>query len=921
MRIVHAALGLVTLLSLFAAAHAAPAMTVGRLRCEYLENPLGIDVVPPRLSWLVQSDRRGARQTACQILVASSPDLLGADTADLWDSGKVVSDETVLVPYGGKRLGSRAACWWKVRAWDESDQPTAWGEPAQWTMGLLQPADWSAKWIGYAYSAEMAAKSRDRHDFQTAENRVSPCFSLMKGEPAGPLFRREFKLDSKPVRATAYVAAMGYCDLHINGEKIGEGVCGPNVSDYNKRAYYVTHDVTGALRRGDNCIGVALGRGWYCPGFPGVMHPGPIGRVQVEVEFEGGKTITVGSDGTWRAQLGPITAIDRVNNSNLDGERYDARAECIGWATPGFKSDWTDKAVVVQPPTPVVCAAMLDSNRIVEEVAAVDVTKTGPGEYLFDMGRNVTAMFRLRLHGEPGKPVRMKFIERFEKSGEPVHWDQQAEYMPATSGAETFQNRFNYHAFRYVRVSGLRREPKPGDAKALFVQTPLDVRGTFACSNDLFNRIYDTTMYTFRCVTSGGVSVDCPHRERLGYGGDGQITSRTALYAFDLGAMYTKWLGNWRDVQNAATGELPNIAPYPHGAGGGPTWGAICVMLPWDMYLHYGDRRVLRDNYPMMKRYVEFLESKAVDGLLRPYGHPDYGFIGDWVAPDHDQGVGPWSSELSRTFFNNCFYAYICEHTGKVAGVLGEPQDAESYARKAEEIRRTTHGAFFNAGQNTYADGGQANLAFALLSGVTPADLRPAVTKSLETEIVEKSGGHIGTGMHGSMFLLRLLNVVGRDDLAALIMNQKTYPGWGYMLEQGATTFWERWEGEKSQIHSTLLAAGEWFPRVIGGIRPDESGPGFRRVIIDPRPVGGVTWAKATYDTVRGLVESEWRIENGKLTLKVHVPPNTTALVRVPGANVSSRQTEPRLVKKMENFAEFEIPSGEYVFDSAEIGS
>ena len=892
MAFLRTVLGLVTFFSFLAAAHAAPAMTVDRLRCEYLEDPLGIDVVEPRLSWLLECDRRGARQTAYQILVASSPDLLNRDTGDLWDSGKVASDETVLIPYDGKPLGSRVACWWKVRAWDESDAPTPWSEPARWTMGLLQPSDWSAKWIGYPYPAEM------------------------KEEPPAPLFRAEFDLDSKPIRATAYVAIMGYGDLHINGEKIGEAVCGPNVCDYNKRAYCVAHDVTGSLRRGGNCMGVALGRGWYCPGFPGVTHPGPVARVQLEVEFEGGKTIAIGSDSSWGAHLGPVTAIGRVKDSNIDGERYDARAECTGWDIPGFKSNWTEKAVVVEPPVPVVSAAMLDSNRIVEEVAAVDVKKTAPGEYLFDMGRNVTAMFRLRLHGEPGKPVRMKFIERFEKSGEPVYWDQQAEYIPATDGAETFQNRFNYHAFRYVKVTGLRREPKVGDATALFVQTPFDVRGSFECSNDLFNRIYDTTLYTLRCVTSGGVSVDCPHRERLGYGGDGQITTRTALYAFDLGAMYTKWLGNWRDVQDAATGELPNIAPYPHGAGGGPTWGAISVMLPWDMHLHYGDARVLRDNYPMMKRYVEFLDSKAVDGLLRPYGHPDYGFIGDWVAPDRDQGVGPWSSELSRTFFNNCFYAYICEHMSKVATVLGEPQDAELYEHKAEEIRRATHGTFFNAAQNTYADGGQANLAFALLSGVTQEDLRSSVMKSLETEIVEKSGGHIGTGMHGSMFLLRLLNTAGCDDLAGLIMNQKTYPGWGYMLEQGATTFWERWEGEKSQIHSTLLAAGEWFPRVIGGIRPDESGPGFRRVVIDPRPVGGVTWAKTTYDTVRGPVASEWRIQDGKLTLKVHVPANTTALVRVPGANATTKQTEPRLVQQLEGCTEFEAPSGDYEFNA-----
>lgn len=890
MRLFLFTLGVLVFLSFFAAAHAAPGMTVDRLRCEYLQDPLGIDVVEPRLSWIVTSDRRGARQTAYQILVASSPELLSNDQGDLWDSGRVASDDTVLVPYAGAPLESRAACFWKVQVWDEADRPTGWSKPAKWTMGLLQQSDWAAKWIGYPYP------------------------DGMKDEVPAPLFRKPFNLEAEPVRATAYVAVQGYGDLHINGRKIGEGVCGPNVSDFNKRAYYITHDVSGALNKGANCLGVALGRGWYCPGFPGVVHPGPIARVQLEIELSDGRTVTVGSDDTWTAHFGPVTAIGRVNASNLDGERYDARAECPGWDTAAFADEWPETAVVVDPPAENLCAAMLPSNRVVEEVVPAEVEKTGPGEYRFDMGRNVVAMLRLRLRGEPGKPVRMRLVERYEKSGKPVWWDQQAEYIPATDGVETFQNRFNYHAFRYVEVTGLSRPPKRTDARALFVQTPLDRRGEFECSNGLFNDIYGMTLYTFRCVTSGGVSVDCPHRERLGYGGDGQITSKTALYAFDLGPMYTKWLGNFRDVQNLETGELPNIAPSPHGAGGGPTWGAISVMLPWDMYLHYGDARVLRVNYPMMKRYVRFLDSKAPDGLLRPYGHENYGFIGDWVTPDHDQGVGPWCSEVSRTFFNNCFYARICEYMSKAAAALGENRDAEIYAEKAEKIRRATHEEFFHDETNSYADGGQSNLAFALLSGVAPATLQREIMKSLETEIVDKSGGHIGTGMHGSMFLLRLLNKAGRDDLAALIMNQTTYPGWGYMLKQGATTFWERWEGERSQIHSTLLAAGEWFPRAVGGIKPDPAAPGFRRTIIDPRIVDTVTWAKTSYDTVRGEVETSWRIDGDKLNLDVRIPANTTALVRVPGDDAKAKQEQARLVRKLKDRSEFEIPSGAYTF-------
>lgn len=879
------------------------ALTPVQLRCEYLENPLGIDVPQPRLSWQVVSDQRGQRQTAYQILVAGSRDALDAGKGDLWDTGKVASPETIQIPYQGTALASRISCFWKLRVWDAADNPSAWSAPAFWSMGLLTPADWEAKWIG------QPADTFPKH-----------------GEAPGPMFRKGFLLDGVPVRATVYVAAMGYYELHVNGQRIGDDVCSPPVSDYNKRAYYLAYDVTSAVAKGENCLGVWLGRGWYCPEFPGVTHPGPIARVQLEITLENGDVFRVCTDDTWKMHAGPVTALGNTRGGNLDGEKYDARAEIPGWDAPGLDdSAWSPVAPVAVPDI-ALCAPMMELNRITETIVPVALTELAPNEYLYDMGRNLTGMLEMRVQGKAGFPIRMALIERKDaKSGEWVDFDQAAVYIPRTEGEETFRNRFNYHAFRYVKVSGLTRPPKLEDAKALFVRTNYAERGAFKCSNELFNRIYDTTLYTFQCVCAGGDTVDCPHRERLGYGGDSQITSRTALYACGLGGLYTKWLGNWRDVQDPGTGFLPNIAPSPHGAGGGPTWGAISVFLPWDLYLHYGDLRVLRDNFVMMKQYVAFLDSKSENGLLKPYGSPEYGFLGDWVAPGHDQGFGPWSPEEWRTFFNNCFYAYIAAQVSKTAEVIGEPQDAVRYAEQAERIRKATHERYFKPEQNSYVDGGQAYLAIALLSGVTPESLRAAVAKNLEKAIVETNAGHLDVGMHGSMFLLRCLNELGRDDLAFLIMNQKTYPGWGYMLEQGATTFWERWDGECSQIHSTLLAAGEWFPRVLGGIKPDAAQPGFKRVILDPRPVGDVNWADTRYDTIRGPVESNWRIENGRFKWNVAIPANTTGLLRLP-ARAETAITESgqplgdaagiRLLKHGDHTAELEIPSGKYAFES-----
>jgi alpha-L-rhamnosidase len=889
------------LLAMQATAQSTTGLTVDRLRCEYLADPLGIDVREPRLGWIVASDERGNRQTAYQILVAASRETLDADKGDLWDTGKVVSDETVLITYAGTPLVSRTACFWKVRAWDRDDNVSPWSAAASWTMGLLEPEDWSAKWIGQA--AETYSKSVDA--------------------PA-PLFRTTFNLDARPVQAKVYVAAMGYYELHINGKAIGDDVCSPPVSDYNKRAYYLSYDVTEELKFGANCLGVWLGRGWYCAEFPGVTHPGPIARVQLEVTLDNGNVIRIGTDETWKVHPGPVKALGNVRKGNLDGERYDAQAEVPGWDTTALEDAGWEKAMAVAVPKAVLCAMMMEPNRITETIPAVQITKKGGDGYLVDFGRNLTGMIEFHLKGVPGEAVRMQFIERWdEKEKEWVDFGQRDEYLPRSKGEEVFRNRFNYHAFRYVLVSGLAAAPKPEDIKALFVRTDYAARGTFECSNELLNNIYKTTMYTFDCVTAGGVSVDCPHRERLGYGGDGQITSKTALYAFDLGALYTKWLGNFRDVQDPATGELPNIAPYPHGAGGGPTWGAISVLLPWDMYLHYGDRRVLQENYAMMKQYVAFLDSKSEGGLLKPYGHEHYGFIGDWVAPGRDQGDGRWSPEEWRTFFNNCFCAYIADHVAKVASVLGEQQDADRYAGQADAIRRATHERWFKPETNSYVDGGQAYLSFALLSGVVPADLRPAVMKNLEKTIVETNSGHIDTGMHGSMFLLRCLNEAGRDDLIYLMTNQKTYPGWGFMLEQGGTTIWERWDGERSRIHSTLLAGGEWFPRGLCGIKPDPEMPGFKRIILDPRPVDGVTWAKASYDTIRGVVKSEWRQDDKKLEFSIAIPANTTALLRIPVADPKSitegalpvaEAQNVRLVKHESGMAEIALDSGEFRF-------
>ncbi len=878
---------------------ASSTMQVEKLQCEYRVDPLGIDIVNPRLSWALSSKQRAQKQHAFQILVASTAEGLAQDKGDLWDSGKQVSDQTAQVVYAGKALAARQACYWKVRVWDSADQASDWSAPAYWSVGLLDESDWQAQWIG--------------QDLSTASE---------KREPALPWLRNEFALSAKPVRATAYVAAMGYYELYLDGNKVDDHLLSPAVSDYRKRAYYITHDVTEYVKAGKNCVGLWLGRGWYYYGYPGVTHRGPIVRAQIEVELDNGETVVIGTDENWKTHASPLKMIGKGFAAKT-GERYDARDEIPGWNRPDLDdAEWTN-AVVLEPPVERLVAQRVEPNRLQDEIKPVSIKELEDGKYMVDMGRNFTGWLELHLTSHRGKHVNIQYIEDFLDDGEWQDFGQRDTYIPATDKEEVFRSRFNYHAFQYVCVSGLEKKPELSDFRGWLVNTDFPQAGTFSCSNDLLTRIYETVVWTYRCVTMGGYAVDCPQRERLGYGGDGQVTMETGLYAFQPAAMYTKWLANWRDTQNP-NGSMPNIAPDTHGAGGGPTWGAICVLLPWQLYLHYADTRVLADCYPMMQQYLSYLDSLCKNDIMQPIGHPAYGFIGDWVAPGRDQEP-PWSKEEWRIFFNTTFYAYLLQETARVAEVIEKGADAARYRARADEINKAAHAAYFNADTQTYSNGEQPYLAFPLLTDMPPADQRDAIVKNLEHAITVTKQGHLNAGMHGIYFLLKCLNQIGRDDLIFTMTNKKTYPGWGYMLEQGATTIWERWNGKHSRSHSTLLAIGSWFPAGIGGIQPDPRQPGFQHILIQPRIVGDLTWAKASHESLHGLITTQWRREDGKLSLEVSIPANTTATVVFPTTNAgeTTESGKPvaqaqgvRFLSQDSGVARYEIGSGSYHFQT-----
>lgn len=871
-------------------------LKVEDLRCEYLSNPLGIDVEKPRLGWRFESDERGQIQTAYRILVADGETELAQDHGNLWDSGKVVSDRSIQVPYGGKTLDSSERCWWKVQVWDKDGKPSAWSKPATWSIGLLNPDDWSAKWIG---------------------------ISEPDGKGEFPRLRKLFVLDQLPVDARAYVNSLGYHELYINGKKVGDDVLSPAVSQLSHRSFYLTHDVTAYLRKGTNCIGLSLGRGWCLTGvqgYAGIQHPeGPVARVQLDVSVKNGKDIRIVTDETWKANPSPFA---RTSDSPW-ALRFDARKEQRGWNTADFKDrDWTPASVCNIAPHNV-SAQMVEPNRVIRIIEPVCIDPRGKDIWLVDMGTNLTGWLRLRLPvGQTaGQKIIVDYGDHLGPEGQPVGHGDRDEYIASGNGDELLENRLSYQAFRYVTITGLATAPKKEDVEACLIRTAYESGSTFACSNPRLTAIHNMVAYTLQCITLGGYMVDCPHYERLGYGGDGQASVESALMLYGMGPLYRSWLAAWRDCQEP-DGDLPHTAPSYY-AGGGPFWPAFVIAASWYVYQQYDDRQVLEDNYPVMQKWLGFVEEHSKNGdLLNTWPNTTRRnwYLGDWATPTGvDQTDGP-----TVKFVNNCVRVYCYDLMSRIAAALEKKDDAARYRAKADSLRSSVHAAFYSPTTKTYLTGGQIELAFPLLTGVTPDDRRADILGKLEQDILEKRNGHLAVGLVGVPILVKSLMRADRNDLIFTFVNQEDYPGWGHMLKQGATTTWEHWNGERSHIHNTYNSIGMWFYQGLAGIRPDPMSPGFKHIILRPAIVGDLTWVKAKYKSIHGTIISEWKIDNDRFLLHVEIPANTTATVYVPTSDPAAvteggrpAATSPGVTsggKADGAVAVFQVQSGRYEF-------
>lgn len=871
----------------------APSMKPVELRVEYLQNPGGIDVTTPRLGWLLEatdSTAFGQWQTAFQILVASSEKQLANGEGDIWDSGWVDSDETQHVPYGGQPLLSDRAYHWKVRVKDENGVASRWSIPARWTTGLFDPQEWQASWIG----------SGELYDRSAPDNNVRD-----------PWFRKTFELSKQPGKATIFIASVGYHELYVNGLRIGEEVLAPAVTDHTKRARYVAYDIADKLHSGTNVIALWLGTAWSI--FPPyILHEDrpltPIVIAQAEiydVPFPAADALpmaTITTDTSWKTHPSPNRLLGKWDFRNMGGEIWDARLHVQEWNTAACdESVWAQATEYA--PRLALSAQLVEGNRLFDEIRPVGIETRADGSYRVDMGVNFAGWTAIRVNGGEGDTVRFFYSEREQDD---MTFNLHSAYVIGSDGTGVFRNRFNYSSGRWITIQGLSAAPKVDDIRGWMVRTDYAEAARFESSDTLQNWIYDRVRWTFENLSLGGFVVDCPQRERMGYGGDAHATSETGMFNYQLGAFYTKWMQDWRDVQGTepmvgdmldtsharktvTSGRLFNNGILPHTAptywgGGGPAWGGIVVTLPWFMYQHYGDKRVLEENFGLIDAWLAFLESNTQDNLLQRFGG-QWDFLGDWLWPNAT-AEGMNNDAPETLCLNNAYYVFNLRTAAKIARVLGRGTEAVRWEKQADASATATHARFFNEDDYSYADRSMANLAAALLADIPPPDLRERIMHRLEHEILVVQNGHIHAGITGGALLFKLLREEGRDDLIYSMVSKTTYPSWGYMKASGATTIWEMWEKDlpgHSLLHSSYLYPGAWYIDGVAGIRRAPGYPGFQQFIIRPPAPGAtaITRAAATFRSPVGRIESRWSRERGRLALEILVPPNSRALLQL----------------------------------------
>ncbi|MDP2982998.1 MAG: family 78 glycoside hydrolase catalytic domain [Candidatus Latescibacter sp.] len=825
------------------------------LRCEYLTNPLGIDASNPRLSWILGSSERGEIQTAYQILVASDRKNLDKNSGDLWDSGKVSSDQSTLVPYAGKPLKSGMACFWKIRAWDKNGIPSPYSMPAFWSMGLLLPSDWHAQWISKIQKPTDPPKKGE----------------TAKPGPPAPYFRKTFDTGKKSVRrAMLYISARGMFEAHINGKRVGKDMLAPEYTDYSKRIQYRAYDITGMLRPGKNAIGAIVGDGWYSGYIGGIMIRNYYGvqnglLAELRLELSDGSEQTVATDASWKCSLGPI-----LDSDMLLGETYDARKEIPGWDGPAFDdSVWENASVMDKTDAPLV-AQHAEPVQVVKELRPVKMTEPKPGEFVFDMGQNFAGWARLKVMGPSGTTVTMRFAEMLNPDGSLYTANLRRarsidRYTLRGGGQEMYEPHFTFHGFRYVEITGYPGKPALDALTGCVITSTTPQIGTFDCSNPMVNKLVSNILWG-QMSNFISIPTDCPQRdERQGWMGDAQIFIRTATYNADAAAFITKWMQDVADEQTPQ-GAFTDTCPFIKGLGGdgAPGWGDAGIIVPWTFYQVYGDKKIIGDHYRSMARWMDYLQGGNPNYLRKNLLNNNYG---DWLSI---------KANTPKDLLATAYWAYDARLMSRMARVIDNDSDAARYEDLFRKIRAAFQKEYLSP-EGRIRGETQTGYLLALYMDLLPEELRVKAAQYLVEDIRSK-GWHLSTGFIGVRHLAPVLTRMGYPDVAYRLLNNDTFPSWGYSIKQGATTIWERWDGwtedkgfqdpgMNSFNHYSLGSVGEWLYSSVAGIDLDPEKPGFKHIIIRPVPGGGLTYARARYQSIHGLIQSSWTKSLNQLSL------------------------------------------------------
>jgi hypothetical protein len=886
-------------------AASSPALRPVDLRCERAVDPLGVDVDKPQLSWRVESAARGQRQTAYQILVAASADALKHNRGDLWDSGKVASDATLHIPYAGQPLASSLRVFWKVRVWDKDGVPSSWSVPATWTMGILRENDWRAKWIVAPWATE----------------------SL--------LLRREFAVKPGLRRAIVHVCGLGHFEMSINGRKSGTNLLAPGWTKYNETCLYETHDITPLVHEGPNAIGLALGDGMYhverrnrFSKFQGTFGP-QRAIAQIELEYADGTRETVITDEAWRVHTGPVTY-----NDVYGGEDFDARLVQPGWDSAGFDdAGWENAVELVRPSGRLRgISASAPPLAAIETIHPVAINKLSETQDVVDLGQNASYMPRIRVIGPAGSTVRLTHAEVLHRDGTinrdtcggnrgPAYW----QYTKATDDVETWFPQFFYAGCRYLQVDKIPAEPggdlpQVDELEGVVVHATADPIGEFKCSNELLNRIRTLVRWAQR---SNMVSVltDCPHREKLGWLEQYHLNGPAIRYEFDVARIFAKGM---RDMADSQTGDglVPNIAPeytvFPGTFRAAAEWGCAFIVVPWQQYQYTGDMSLMREYYGQMQKYMEYLAKRAEDHIL------DEG-LGDWY--DLGPADRPGFAQLTPPPVTaTAFYFYDAHLMSKIAKLLGKDDDSRKYTRLADDIRSAWLAKFRNADTGTYATNSQCSNAIALVMELAEPEDREKALAALVDDVHQR-GNAMSAGDVGFRYLLQALAQGGQSDVIYDMINQDERPGYGYQLKKGATSLTEAWDANHHASHNHFMLGHitEWFYKDLIGIDGDPAGPGFKKIIIRPTPVGDLEWAEATYKSVRGPISVRWDRDAGRFKLRFTIPANTLATVYLPAADDArvtesgsdaAKSTGVRFLRRESGRSVYAVESGSYSFES-----